>query len=98
MRVVCISGKARHGKDTLATMMKRVLEDTYGKSVLIIRYADQLKFILREYFGWDGIKDERGRALLQYVGTDLARNADPNIWVEYVMKFIEVLVLISTIS
>ena len=27
MKVVCISGKAQHGKDTTAGMMKTVLED-----------------------------------------------------------------------
>lgn len=90
MKVVCISGKAQHGKDTMAQMMKRILEDSYGKSVLIIRYADQLKFILREYYDWDGVKDERGRSLMQTVGTDLARKADPDIWVKYVMRFLAV--------
>lgn len=89
MKVVCISGKARHGKDTFACFLKNTLESR-GKSVLIIHYADQLKYILREYYGWDGKKNESGRELLQRVGTDIARARDPDIWVKYVVMFLQV--------
>ena len=59
MKVVCISGKAQHGKDTMASMIKECLED-YGKHVVIVHYADLLKYICRTFFGWDGNKDENG--------------------------------------
>ena len=89
MKVICISGKARHGKDTFAGFLKDYLE-SHGKTVLIIHYADQLKYILKEYYGWNGKKDEKGRALLQRVGTDVARARDPDIWVKYVVMFLQV--------
>ena len=59
-----ISGKMRHGKDTCAQFIKEELE-RMDKRVLIIHYADYLKFILKQYFGWDGEKNEEGRKLLQ---------------------------------
>ena len=77
MKVILISGKARHGKDTLAGMMKEELERK-SKRVLIAHYADLLKFICKNFFGWNGEKDDNGRALLQRVGTDVIRKQNPD--------------------
>ena len=83
MKVVCISGKAQHGKDTTASMIKECLEQR-GERVMIVHYADLLKYICRTFFDWDGNKDERGRHILQYVGTDVIRKKSPNYWVDFV--------------
>ena len=64
MKVVCISGLARAGKDTLASMLKDELEKN-GSRVLITHFADLLKFIAKEFFKWNGEKDNEGRRLLQ---------------------------------
>ena len=83
MRIVCISGKAQHGKDTSANFMKEYLEDR-GYSVLVVHFADLLKYICSKFFQWNGEKDEVGRALLQYVGTDVVREKRPDFWVEFI--------------
>lgn len=57
-----------------------------GYSVLITHYADLLKFICQSYFGWDGQKNEYGRSLMQYVGTDIVRKQDKNFWVDFIAK------------
>lgn len=88
-KVILISGKAQNGKDTSANFFKEILEDQ-GKSVLIMHYSDLLKFICKEYFGWNGEKDETGRTLLQYVGTDLVRAREPNFWVDHIVHFLKV--------
>lgn len=88
MKVVCISGHAQHGKDTAAQMMRRILWG-YGKKVLIIHNADLLKFMCKQLFGWNGEKDERGRTLLQYVGTDVVRSQQPDFWVEYIVNVLK---------
>jgi len=88
VRVVCISGKARHGKDTVASYMKEELEK-HGRTVRIVHYADLLKFICKEYFDWDGEKDEAGRSLLQFVGTDFVRSRKPSFWVDFVGDMLE---------
>ena len=85
--VICISGKARHGKDTVATMMK-VRLNCKGYSVLVIHYADLLKWICEKYFDWDGQKDEAGRYLLQHVGTDVVRKRSPDFWCDFVVRFV----------
>lgn len=83
MKVVCISGKAGSGKDTFAGYMAE-LGKSAGKSVAVIHYADLLKYICREYFDWDGKKDENGRTLLQNVGTEFVRKKEPDFWVGFV--------------
>jgi hypothetical protein len=89
MQVICISAKARHGKDTAAKLMKEYLESV-GKRVLIIHYADLLKFICTNYFGWDGNKDDKGRTLLQHIGTDTIRAENPSYWVDFVINLLKI--------
>lgn len=83
MRVILISGKAQHGKDTTAGFLKSALE-TDGFSVLITHYGDLVKYICKSFFDWDGNKDEAGRTILQYVGTDVIRKQDENYWVRFI--------------
>ena len=87
MKVILISGKAGHGKDTLAGYMKDEIEK-YKKKVLIVHYGDLLKYICRQFFNWDGKKDENGRTLLQYVGTDVIRKRKPDYWVKFVSEML----------
>ena len=88
MKVICISAKARHGKDTAAEILKEHLE-SLDKKVLIIHYADLLKFICTKFFGWDGNKDEKGRTILQHIGTDIVGKKDPAYWVNFVVDFLK---------
>jgi len=86
--VYLIAGKAQHGKTTLANFMKSELE-FHGRRVLKLGFADHVKFICRQYFGWDGAKDVAGRDLLQKVGTDIVRARYPDFWVESVKNTIQ---------
>ena len=83
MKVICISAKAQHGKDTVANFMKECLE-AKGKRVLVTHYADLVKYVCKTFFDWDGQKDEKGRTLLQYVGTDIVREKESDYWVGFI--------------
>lgn len=87
MKVCCISAKAQHGKDTAAKLIKEYLE-AKGKKVLITHYADLVKFVCTNYFNWDGKKDEKGRTLLQYIGTDVVTAQKPSYWVDFVISIL----------
>ena len=87
MKVIMISGKSGHGKDTVAQMMKEILEKD-NKRVLIIHFADLVKHYARDYYNWNGQKDEAGRALLQKIGTTIMRTHYPTYWAEIIAKFI----------
>lgn len=88
MKVITISGIARHGKDTTAEVLRHELSEM-GYSVLITHYADLLKYICTAYFGWNGLKDEEGRTLLQYIGTDVVRKKNPDFWVDYIVSILK---------
>ena len=77
-----ISGKAESGKDTLAKLLMKHLK---GDFLTIAHIADEVKHIAKAEYGWNGIKDEKGRSLLQKIG-DGERQKNPNIWID---KFIE---------
>ena len=83
MKVICISGKAQHGKDSTAGYLKEFLE-ARGKKVLIAHYGDLVKYVCKTFFDWDGQKDEKGRTLLQYVGTDKVRSHHAYYWVNFI--------------
>lgn len=87
MKVICISGKAQHGKDTTAKYLKECLE-SQGRTVLIAHFGDLLKYICKTFFDWDGQKDEKGRTLLQFVGTDKIRAVAPDYWVDFIANFL----------
>ncbi|NFH40879.1 hypothetical protein [Clostridium sporogenes] len=90
-KIFIISGKARNGKDSTYEIMKKHLE-FYNEKCLRIAYGDYVKFIAKQYFGWNGQKDEKGRHLLQYVGTDLVRIKlnKPDYWVKRVIDTIKI--------
>ena len=87
MKVICISGKARHGKDTTAELIENICKKN-KKSVLIIHYGDRLKDICIRYFHWNGMKDVSGRTLLQSVGTKF-RNYNENFWVNSIIDVLK---------
>ena len=87
MKVICISGKAGSGKDTFANFLKMEIKER-NKSVLITHYADLLKYICKQFFGWNGEKDEAGRTLLQQVGTNRIRAVSPDYWADFLVNFL----------
>ncbi|MDD5022195.1 MAG: hypothetical protein PHR82_08740 [Endomicrobiaceae bacterium] len=88
MKVIVISGKAQHGKDTTAGYLKDALSND-GKRVLITHYGDLVKYVCTKFFDWDGVKDDKGRTLLQFVGTDIVRTKKPDYWVDFVCDIVE---------
>ena len=84
MKVITISGSAQSGKTSIAEELKRLFEAD-GFRVKILNYADVLKMICRNQYGWSGVKDSYGRTLLQSVGSRF-RSVDPNIWVNIMLQ------------
>ncbi len=91
-KIIIVSGKATHGKDETAGRIKKILTDK-GNNCLTMQVGDSLKYVCTKYFGWDGQKDEKGRTILQHVGTDVCRKNNPHIWAKI---FLEILTGIET--
>lgn len=88
MKVVLISGHAQNGKDTVASIIEHKLTED-GNQVLVAHYADLVKYICKTFFGWNGLKDDKGRSLLQYVGTDIVRAQRPTYWVDFIIDILD---------
>lgn len=88
-KVILFSGDAEHGKTASAILLKKKLE-SINKKCLIVNFADYLKYICKQYFGWDGNKDKIGREKLQFIGTDIVRKKNSNFWAETVVNFVKV--------
>lgn len=88
-QIFTISGNALSGKDSIAHFLKQKLEG----NIIILHYADRLKDIAKNYLGWDGSKDSKGRSLLQFLGSDLVRIKlnKPLFWVESICDVIEII-------
>lgn len=71
-KVILISAKAQHGKDSLSDYLKQKLEEQ-GNKVAVMHFAQYIKDILRKYYGWNGEKTDYWRSELQYLGTDKIR-------------------------
>lgn len=94
-KIILFSGKAEAGKTTAAGTLWYLLvkhgEETGRRiNAVIIPYADYVKTTAQMLFNWNGKKDEEGRALLQWWGTDIVRQKDPNFWVDTVVRLVKV--------
>ena len=77
--VVGLSGKARSGKNSVYFLSKILFDEDDTGKVRKVAFADALKRMARDG-GWNGIKDEEGRILLQDLGME-KRKDDENYWV-----------------
>ncbi len=78
--VVSIGGKARSGKDFFAFMLAIELSEL-GYTSQVCHIATALKAECRLLEGWNCVKDEAGRSLLQRVGME-RRAENPLYWIE----------------
>lgn len=89
MRVICISGKAQHGKTTTAEALLEYYNVKHPeKKVVFVNYGDLLKYIAKAFFNWNGEKDEAGRTLLQTLG-DKFRGYDKDYFVKFVIDVLK---------
>jgi hypothetical protein len=80
MIVFALSGKAQSGKDTFYQFVSEYAAKN-GLNSTRIAFADAVKEVAY-MLGWDGKKDDKGRKLLQMIGTDVGRAYNPNVWVD----------------
>jgi hypothetical protein len=90
MKVILIAGKARHGKSSTANFIESNLI-SLGYKTFQMAYSDHLKFICKQYFGWNCEKDEHGRELLQKVGTEFFRAKDSSFWFDTVIRYVNIM-------
>ena len=70
--IFIISGKARHGKDTVAKMIRDYYE-RIGLNTINLQYSTPIKEYAKKISSWDGSEETKPRELLQTLGTELIR-------------------------
>ena len=89
--IVLISGKAEAGKTTAANILKRLIREREPEARgAIVTCAAHGENTSKPRVDWEGVKDEAGRQLLQWWGTDVVRAQYPDFWVEEVMRLVDV--------
>lgn len=78
MNIIGISGRAGSGKSTVTGLLAAAI-NAAGYTVAIDAFAAGIKMQARAS-GWNGVKDEEGRKLLQDIG-EHARLKDPDHWI-----------------
>lgn len=78
-----ITGRAGAGKTTFANFLRDALAETEVRDRCgIVPFAAPVKEIATK-MGWDGKKDEKGRRLLQLIGTECGRECiGQDVWVK----------------
>ena len=76
--LIGLVGHARHGKNTVA---KFIAGAARGKRTVEMAFADAVREECRDIYGWNGVKDEAGRTLLQEHGMK-RRRLDPDYWLK----------------
>lgn len=84
--IIALGGKARHGKNTTA----QIIRDTLEEDEIEVLFESFAKGVKEEALaaGWNGLKDEAGRALLNEIGQN-RRSRDPLYWVRQCFSRIE---------
>ena len=71
-----IAGKAGAGKSTVGRFLRSMISESF-----VLPFADEVKNVAK-YMGWDGKKNEKGRRLLQLLGTECGRMCiNTDLWV-----------------
>ena len=71
-RIYMIAGKARHGKDTLASYIKTFYERK-EKKCIILQISTPLKFYANKVLNWNFSEETKPRDFLQTLGVDVIR-------------------------
>ena len=73
MKIFIIGGKAKCGKNTFGEMLREELKD-YGYKPCVMQITEPLYEYARNYFEWDGNKEEKPREFFQKLGIDIIRD------------------------
>lgn len=83
--IYIIGGKAKNGKDTVASLIKDNYEKK-GLKVINLQYSFYIKEYAKNISDWDGSEATKPRELLQVLGTDVIRkNIDQNFFIKKII-------------
>jgi hypothetical protein len=89
-KIICISGKARSGKDEFAKIAIEYLNENYPQlKVQRLGYGDWVKDVCHRYFNCTYVRDDYNRTQWQQIGTEKGRFNHPDIWVNMTIDLVK---------
>ena len=86
IKLFLLSGKARSGKDTVASIIKE-----YYDNSIVISFGHYIKDYAKRVSNWDGSEENKPRELLQQLGIELIKNKiNDRLFINRVLEDIEV--------
>lgn len=90
-KIFIIAGKARAGKDTTASFIKKYAVE-HNLTCINLQFSYYIKMYAKMISNWDGSEDSKPRTLLQQLGTEVIRNnIDNNFFINRIIDDIKVL-------
>lgn len=90
MKIFVICGKARHGKDTFCSIVRKYYKEQ-GINSINLQFSSYIKEYAKRIANWDGDDTDKPRELLQELGTEVIRNKiDPLFFVKRIIGDIKV--------
>lgn len=90
MKIFVICGKARHGKDTFCSIVRKYYKNQ-GVNSINLQFSSYIKEYAKKIANWDGDDTDKPRELLQELGTEVIRNKiDPLFFVKRIIGDIKV--------
>jgi hypothetical protein len=88
--IICISAKARHGKDELAKLAIEYLQHNHPQyKTKKLAFGNFVKDVCHTYFDCTYERNSHNRTQWQRVGTDVGRNNHPDIWVNMTVDLVK---------
>lgn len=90
MKLFVLCGKARSGKDTVCSIIRKYYKDKNVKTINL-QFSSYIKEYAKKIANWDGDETDKPRELLQQLGTEIIRNKiDPNFFIKRIIGDIKV--------
>lgn len=86
-KIYLIHARAQSGKDTAATCIKNYYEQL-DKRVMVIGFADYVKFVLDRYYKTPSERTPKYRTRIQQFATEQVRHWIPSFWAQTVAQLI----------
>lgn len=89
-KIICLSGKARSGKDEFAKIAVKYLNKNYPKlKTQRLGYGDWVKDVCARYFDCTYERNDYNRTQWQQIGTEKGRYNHPDIWVNMTIDLVK---------
>ena len=90
MKLFVLCGKARSGKDTVCSIIRKHYKDKNVRTINL-QFSSYIKEYAKKIGNWDGDETDKPRELLQQIGTDIIRKKiDPDFFIKRIIGDIKV--------